>query len=83
MNNLKKFLSISIASVAMLSLFAACKKSEPAQDAPEATVTDDVNVDEDMNVEENADATEEATTEAESAETTSDATSDADETEAK
>ena len=82
MNNLKKFLSISIASVAMLSLFAACKKSEPAQDAPEATITDDVNVDEDMNVEENADVTEDEV-QAESAETTSDADSTADETEAK
>lgn len=47
MNNLKKFLSVGVATVAMLSLFAGCKKNEESTEPLNGTtVTDEANIDE-------------------------------------
>ena len=54
MNNLKKFLLMSVAGVAALSLFAACNKNEEASDSTEPSVIEENDIDEmDVDVEEN------------------------------
>ncbi|MBP0979158.1 MAG: hypothetical protein J6C55_00710 [Oscillospiraceae bacterium] len=53
MNNLKKFLLMSVAGVAALSLFAACNKNEEASDSAEPSVIEENDIDEmDVDVEE-------------------------------
>lgn len=76
MKNSKRFLAISIASIAMLSLFASCDKkddtnvetAEPAVETEEATITEDAEdaeeaLDEDTDT---SDASEDDTTSADS-----------------
>lgn len=61
MNNLKKILSLSVAMVAMVSLFAACnKKAEEAPEVTEPAVTDEMITEEDAAIEEDAAAADEA-----------------------
>lgn len=70
MNNLKKILSLSVACVAMISIFAACnKKAEETPSVVEPAVTDEMFTEDDMAIEEEASEIDEALTE--------DATSDA------
>ena len=61
MNNLKKFLLMSVAGVAALSLFAACNKNEEASDSAEPSVIEENDIDElDVDGEEDMEGLEEA-----------------------
>ncbi len=79
MNNLKKFLAFSTASIAMLSVFVACnKKTEEAPEAVEPAVTDEMLTEDEMAgedvavEEESSDIDEEAVTDDVSSESSSD-----------